>query len=115
MRGHARRRPAVPPIRTQITPPAAQPRYRREDMTELELTRTPGDRRLYALDGVGTLRLDGGAGGRRPVSIAADDLSAIDPGLLLFAVFVVRALAEDAQGTAGTAGAAGGAAVVASG
>lgn len=28
-------------------------------MPELELTRTPGDRRLYALDGVGTLRLEG--------------------------------------------------------
>lgn len=28
-------------------------------MTELELTRTPGDRRAYALDGVGTLRLTG--------------------------------------------------------
>lgn len=49
------------------------------------------------------------------MSIAVDDLPAIDPGLLLFAVFVVRALAEDAQATAGAAGAAGGAAVVASG
>ena len=28
-------------------------------MTELELTRTRGDRRLYALEGIGTLRLDG--------------------------------------------------------
>jgi hypothetical protein len=28
-------------------------------MAELELTRTPGDRRLYALEGVGTLRLLG--------------------------------------------------------
>jgi len=28
-------------------------------MTELELTRAPGDRRLYVLDGVGTLRLEG--------------------------------------------------------
>jgi hypothetical protein len=28
-------------------------------MADLELTRTPGDRRLYALDGVGTLRLEG--------------------------------------------------------
>jgi hypothetical protein len=28
-------------------------------MTELELTRTPDDRRLYALPGVGTLRLEG--------------------------------------------------------
>jgi hypothetical protein len=28
-------------------------------MAELELKRTPGDRRLYALDGIGTLRLEG--------------------------------------------------------
>ncbi len=28
-------------------------------MLELELTRVPGDRRLYSLDGVGTLRLQG--------------------------------------------------------
>jgi hypothetical protein len=28
-------------------------------MTDLELTRVPGDRRLYALEGVGTLRLEG--------------------------------------------------------
>ncbi len=28
-------------------------------MTELELTRTRGDRRLYGLEGIGTLRLDG--------------------------------------------------------
>jgi hypothetical protein len=30
-----------------------------EGMTELELKRTPGDRRLYALEGIGTLRLLG--------------------------------------------------------
>ena len=28
-------------------------------MADLELTRTQGDRRLYALEGVGTLRLEG--------------------------------------------------------
>ena len=28
-------------------------------MTELELTRTPNDRRLYSLEGVGTVRLEG--------------------------------------------------------
>lgn len=28
-------------------------------MTELELTRTPDDRRLYSLDGIGTVRLEG--------------------------------------------------------
>ena len=154
-------------------------------MAELELTRTPGDRRLYVLEGVGTLRLqgfasraasaeadgtrwrigrrgfwqriieatdvagtavgqfeprslrrggtlrwagrefalrpasswreryaladgdrelavlDGKGWGRRPVKIAVDESEAVDPGLLLFAAFVVRGLAESAQGAAG--------------
>jgi hypothetical protein len=153
-------------------------------MADLELTRTEGDRRLYALEGVGTLRLqglfsrsataeadgasweivrsgfwpqrteatdaagtvvgefeplgllrrggrcagpagssncarpargaryaladrdrelavlDGKSWGRRPVKITVDDLGALDPGLLLFAAFVVRGLAEDAGGDA---------------
>ena len=33
-------------------------------MTELELTRAPGDRRRYVLDGVGSLRLEGWSGRR---------------------------------------------------
>lgn len=154
-------------------------------MADLELTRTQGDRRLYALAGVGTLRLEGlfsraataeadgmswrfartgfwrgsieatdavgvpagefeprglrrggtvrwagrefvlraasswreryaladggrelavldGKGwGRRPVKVTVDDLDAVEPGLLLFATFVVRGLAEDAQSAAG--------------
>ena len=149
-------------------------------MTELELTRTRGDRRLYALEGIGTLRLDGtfarsataeagrdtwrftqrgfwrrviqaadAAGtvvgeflprdirrggtlrwgrreltlqpisplreryiltegdrdlvlidgkswGRRPVKVTLSDSAAIEPGLLLFATFVVRQLAVNA-------------------
>ena len=158
-------------------------------MTELELTRTPNDRRLYALEGAGTLRLDGwfsrgataqagdgrwrfdrrgvfqtvieatdaagavvgefrgrtlrrggelswgdrrlelrpssiwrqrfaladgdrelatieGKGwGRRPVKVTVEDGGeAIDPGLLLFGAFVVRALAEDAAAASGAAG-----------
>jgi hypothetical protein len=152
---------------------------------ELELTRTPSDRRLYVLEGVGTLRLlgfgsraalaeadgrtwrlgrrrfwrrdiqatdatgivvgefeprtvrrggvlrwagrelslrpasawreryaiadgdlelgilDGKGWGRRPVKVAVDDLDALEPGLLLFATFVVRGLAEDAGAAAG--------------
>ena len=152
-------------------------------MADLELTRTPDDRRLYALEGVGTLRLEGwssrraiaeagaaswriarrgfwqrafeavdAAGmtvgsfepntlrrggavhweareltlrpasmwreryalaegdrelatldaktwGKRPVRITVDEQ--IDPGLLLFAAFTVRQLAEDASSTAG--------------
>jgi hypothetical protein len=151
--------------------------------TDLELTRVPGDRRLYSLEGVGTLRLeglasrrataeaagrrwriarrgfwgrasqatdeadavvgefeprslrrggplrwhdreltlrpasnwheryaladgarelailDGKSWGRRPVRVTLDDAEAIDPGLLLYAVFVVRGLAKDAADT----------------
>jgi hypothetical protein len=154
-------------------------------MTELELTRTKGDRRLYTLGGVGTLRLHGfmsqsataegdGAGwrfarrgfwrrhveaadaagtaiggfqprglrrggtvrwsgreltlrpasawreryaladgnrelailegktwGRRPVKVLVDDPADLEPGLLLFAAFVVRGLADDASAAAG--------------
>ena len=47
-----------------------------------------GERELAVLDGKGW--------GKRPVAIVVDDLRAIDPGLLLFAAFVVRGLAEDA-------------------
>jgi hypothetical protein len=162
---------------------------------DLELTRTPGDRRLYTLEGVGTLRLqgfvsrtataeadgmrwriarrgllqrrieaidatgtlvgefeprslrrggvlrwsdhefelrpasnwreryalaegmrelallDGKGWGRRPVKVSVDEPEAVDPGLLLFAAFVVRGLAEDAN----TAAAAGSTAAVSGG
>lgn len=96
---------------------------------ELELTRAPGDRRLYRLADLGTIRLKGwgsraarveamreryaladgehelavfeGKGwGRRPVKVTADDPAALDPGLLLFAAFLVRRLAEDAGAAA---------------
>jgi hypothetical protein len=154
-------------------------------MVELELTRTPNDRRLYSLQGIGTLRLEGfgsraataeadggswrlarrrwwqgdiqatdatgtvvgefeprtirrggairwagqelslrpasawreryalaygdrelalldGRGwGQRPVKVSIDDPGAVEPGLLLFATFVVRGLAEDAGAAAG--------------
>lgn len=157
-------------------------------MADLELMRTPGDRRLYAVDGVGTLRLtgfasrsaiavagdrtwriarrgfwrrvieatdssgtadgafgprglrrggtvrwagreltlrpasswreryalaegdrelavlDGRGWGRRPVRITLDDPAAVEPGLLLFAAFIVRGLAEDAGSAAGAGG-----------
>jgi hypothetical protein len=39
--------------------------------------------------------------GRRPVKITVDEPKALDPGLLLFAAFVVRKLAEDASAAAG--------------
>jgi hypothetical protein len=51
-----------------------------------------GDRELAVLDGKGW--------GKRPVAVVVDDLAAVDPGLLLFAVFVVRGLAEDAGAVA---------------
>ena len=154
-------------------------------MADLELTRTPADRRLFVLEGVGTLRLqgfatrtaiaetgstswriarrgfwqrrievtdaagvavgefephslrrggtlrwagrelalraasswreryaladgdreiailDGKSWGRRPVNVTVDDPEAVEPGLLLFAAFVVRGLAEDAGSAAG--------------
>jgi len=163
-------------------------------VTDLELTRTPGDRRLYELKGAGTLRLEGwlsrsataeagdrrwqiarsgfftavikatdassgtvagefhgrslrsggtlrwdgrelelhkssiwreryalihgerelatieGKGwGKRPVKVSIDDAASVEPGLALFASFVVRALAEDAGAAAGGAAASSGA------
>ena len=56
-----------------------------------------GERRLAALEGKGW--------GKRPVRVAIDDEAEIDPGLLLFTAFVVRALAEDASAAASGAGA----------
>ena len=52
-----------------------------------------GDRELAVLEGKGW--------GRRPVRITLDDLGAVEPGLLLFAAFVVRGLAEDSSAAAG--------------
>lgn len=53
-----------------------------------------GERRLALLEGKGW--------GKRPVRVDIDD-HALDPGLLLFTAFVVRALAEDATASAGAA------------
>jgi hypothetical protein len=44
---------------------------RPDSSIELELTRSPLDRRLYSLDGIGTLRLEGAAS-RRATAEAAD-------------------------------------------
>lgn len=52
-----------------------------------------GDRELTILDGKGW--------GARPVKVTVDDPEAHEPGLLLFAAFVVRGLAQDAEGAAG--------------
>jgi len=53
---------------------------------------TDGERELALLDGKGW--------GKRPVKITVEDPAAVEPGLLLFAVFVVRGLAEDAAAAA---------------
>lgn len=54
--------------------------------------------------------VEGKGWGKRPVKVTVADPSALPPGLLLFAVYVVRALAEDAQSAAGAGAAAAGAA-----
>jgi hypothetical protein len=54
-----------------------------------------GDRELALLDGKGW--------GKRPVRITIDEPGSLDPGLVLFAVFVVRRLAEDAATAASSA------------
>ena len=48
--------------------------------------------------------LDARGWGRRPVRITVEDPGAVEPGLLLFAAFVVRSLADDAGAAAATAG-----------
>lgn len=71
-----------------------------------ELTLRPASswRERYALaDGETELALlDGKGWGRRPVAISVEDSAQIEPGLLLFAAFVVRGLAEDAGAVAAT-------------
>ena len=70
-----------------------------------ELTLRPASdwRERYALaDGSRELAiLDGKGWGRRPVRVTLDDPEALEPGLLLFAAFIVRGRAEDAGGAAG--------------
>ena len=70
--------------------------------SELTLRPSSAWRERYALaDGEHELAvLDGKGWGRRPVKVTVDDLGDIDPGLLLFAAFVVRSLAEDASSAA---------------
>jgi hypothetical protein len=77
----------------------------RWDGDELVLRPASAWRERYALvDGERELALfDGKGWGRRPVRINVDDGAAVDHGLLLFAAFVVRRLAEDAGAAAGAA------------
>jgi hypothetical protein len=48
-----------------------------------------GDRKLATIDGAGS--------DKRPLNVAIDDTADIDPGLLLFAIYVVRTLAREAN------------------
>ncbi len=76
---------------------------------ELELRPASKWRERYALaDGDRELAVfDGKGWGRRPVEVSVDDPATVEPGLLLFAAFVVRGLAEDASSAAGGAATAG--------
>jgi hypothetical protein len=80
---------------------------------ELELRPASKWRERYALaEGMRELALlDSKGRSRRPVKVSVDEPEAVDPGLLLFAAFVVRGLAEDAN----TAAAAGSTAAVSGG
>jgi len=64
---------------------------------ELELRPASRWRERYALaDGDREIALfDGKGWGKRPVRVTVADADGVDPGLLLFAAFVVRGLAED--------------------
>jgi len=62
-----------------------------------------GETELFTIEGKGW--------SKRPVKLSLADPTAIDPGLLLFAAFVVRGLAEDASSAAGGSTAATSAAV----
>jgi hypothetical protein len=55
---------------------------------------TDGERELAVLEAKGW--------GKRPVRVAVDDPSAVEPLLLLFTAFIVRRLAEDAAAAAGS-------------
>ena len=70
---------------------------------ELTLRAASSWRERYALatGDRGAAILDGKGWGRRPVKVIVDDREPLEPGLLLFATFVVRGLAEDASGAAG--------------
>jgi len=53
--------------------------------------------RYLLVDGGRSLaRIEGKSGGKRPAKVSVDDADSIDPGLLLFATFVVLVLAKDA-------------------
>jgi hypothetical protein len=64
--------------------------------------------RYALLDGDRTLAtIEGRTGGKRPIDLSVDDPTTIDPGLLLFAAFVVHCLARDAQAASSSSSSAG--------
>ena len=69
---------------------------------ELALRPASTLRERYALISAGRelVLLQGKTWGKRPVRVAITDGTAVEAGLLLFAAFVVRGLAEDAGSTA---------------
>ena len=74
---------------------------------ELDLQPASSWTERYALTDAGRelAVLDAQAWGKRPVRITLEDPALVDPGLLLFAAFAARQLADDASGTAGAAAA----------
>jgi hypothetical protein len=72
--------------------------------TEWELRPASFLAERYALARPGEARelatVESSGWGRRPVRVATDDATAVDPGLLLFVVFAVRVLAEDMNASA---------------
>jgi hypothetical protein len=78
-------------------------------MAVLELKRTPDHRRVYALEGVGTLRLEGSASRTATAEAGGSSWRITRRGFWRRVIeatdaFVVRRLAEDAGGAAATAG-----------
>jgi hypothetical protein len=66
---------------------------------ELQLRRSSTFRQHYALsEGEQELALFHGTGrarGKSPISLTIDDPTALDPGLILFAAYIVRGIVED--------------------
>lgn len=73
------------------------------DGRELALRPASSWRERYALaDGDTELAIiDGKGWGRRPVAVTIEEPDRLEPGLMLFAAFVVRGLADDANAAAG--------------
>ena len=68
---------------------------------ELQPASTFSERYALVEDGAEVALFTGKAWGRKRVVISVDPRWRLDPGLLLYAAFVVRGLAEDASASAG--------------